>query len=42
MAIDEVTTLILLFENLQGIWCDNALILKQPIRQMKPLLQQHP
>jgi len=42
MAIDEVTTLIFLFENLQGIWCDNVLILSQLIRQMKPLLQQHP
>jgi hypothetical protein len=38
MAIDEVITLILLFENFASIWCDNALILKQSIRQMKPLL----
>jgi hypothetical protein len=42
MAIDEVIILIFLFENLQGIWCDNVLILSQSIRQMKPLLQQHP
>jgi hypothetical protein len=34
MAIDEVTTLILIFQNLLGIWCDNALILSQLIKQM--------
>jgi hypothetical protein len=34
MAIDEVTTLILMLQNLQGIWCDNALILSQLIKQM--------
>jgi len=27
MAIDEVVILILLVHNLQGIWCDNILIL---------------
>jgi len=42
MAIDEVITLILLFENLQGIWCDNVLILNQLTKQMKPLSQKHP
>jgi hypothetical protein len=42
MAIDEVVTLILLLQNLQGIWCDNILILSKLIRQMKPLSQQHP
>jgi len=41
MAIDEVITLILLLQNLQGIWCDNILILNQLIRQIKPLSQQH-
>jgi hypothetical protein len=34
MAIDEVTNLILLLQNLQGIWCDNILILSQLIRQI--------
>jgi hypothetical protein len=42
MAIDEGITLILLLQNLQGIWCDNILILSQLIEQMKPLSQQHP
>jgi len=41
MAIDEVVTLILLLQNLQGIWCDNILILSQLIRQMKSLSQQN-
>jgi hypothetical protein len=39
MAIDEVVTLILLLQNLQGIWCDNILILNQLIKQMKPISQ---
>ncbi len=41
MAIDEVVISILLLQNLQGIWCDNILILNQLIRQMKPLSQQN-
>jgi hypothetical protein len=27
MAIDDIVTLILFLQNLQGIWCDNILIL---------------
>jgi hypothetical protein len=42
MAIDEVVTLILLLQNLRGIWWDNILILSELIRQMKPLSKQHP
>jgi len=42
MAIDEVVALILLLKILQGIRCDNILILNQLIKQMKPLSQQHP
>ncbi len=34
MTIDEFITLILLLQNLQGIWCENVLILSQLIRQM--------
>jgi len=37
MAINEVVTLILLLQNLQGIWCDNIPILNQLIRQMNPI-----
>jgi len=41
MAIDEVVALILLLQNLQGIWYDNILFLNWLIRQMKAL-SQHP
>jgi hypothetical protein len=42
MAIDEIVALVLLLQNLQGICCDNVLILSQLIMQMKPLSQQNP